>query len=119
MNDMLIFLCLPTFTKKLTKYRHNAPKRLKHCPYESVAAQCGRNLQETTVKVERKALDKEGNLRVQQVVCSLLYHVHTVDMILLYVLNSIAVDTPKPMERTMERVEQIIDYMHTDLNAVV
>ena len=40
-------------------------------------------------------------------------------MTILHALNSIAAESSKPTERTMERVEQLLDYMHTYPNAVV
>ena len=41
------------------------------------------------------------------------------DTIILHTLNSIAAESSKPTDRTMERVEQLLDYMHTYPNAVV
>jgi hypothetical protein len=40
-------------------------------------------------------------------------------MTILHALNSIAAESSKPTDRTMERVEQLLDYMHTYPNAVV
>ena len=69
--------------------------------------------------MESKALDKEGKLRVQQVVGSFLYYARAVDMTILHALNSIAADSSKPTERTMEGVDQLLDYMHTHPDAVM
>ena len=38
-------------------------------------------------------------------------------MTILHALNSIAADSSKPTERTMERVDQLLDYMHTHPDA--
>ena len=40
-------------------------------------------------------------------------------MTILHALTLIAAESSKPPERTMERVEQLLDYMHTYPNAVV
>jgi hypothetical protein len=113
-------IAMPNYVQKqLVKYRHNAPKRPQYCPYEPAPVQYGRKSQELPVEEESKLLDKEGKLRVQQVISSFLYYARAVDMTILHALNSIAAESSKPTERTMERVEQLLDYMHTYPNAVV
>ena len=113
-------IAMPNYVQKqLVKYRHNAPKRPQYCPYEPAPVQYGRKSQELPVEEESKLLDKEGKLRVQQVIGSFLYYARAVDMTILHALNSIAAESSKPTERTMERVEQLLDYMHTYPNAVV
>ena len=71
------------------------------------------------VGIESNPLDKDGKLRVQQLVRSLLYYAWAVDMTNLHTLNSIVADSFKPIECTMERVEQLLDYIHTYPNAGV
>ena len=113
-------IAMPNYVQKqLVKYRHNAPKRPQYCPYEPAPVQYGRKSQELPVEEKSKLLDKEGKLRVQQVIGSFLYYARAVDMTMLHALNSIAAESSKPTERTMERVEQLLDYMHTYPNAVV
>ena len=113
-------IVMPNYVhKQLTKYMHNKPKRPQHCPYEPAPLQYGRKSQEKPVDIESKALDKNGKLRVQQVVGSFLYYARAVDMTILHTLNSIAADSSKPTERTMERVDQLLDYMHTHPDAVM
>jgi hypothetical protein len=113
-------ISLPNYChKQLTKYRHKAPKRPQYCPYEPAAVQYGRKPQETSVKIESNPLDKEGKLCVQQVVGSFLHYARAVDMTMLHALNSIAADSSKPTKRTIEQVEELLDYMHTNPTAVV
>lgn len=40
-------------------------------------------------------------------------------MTILHALSSIAADQTNPTERTMERVRQCLDYMHTHPNAII
>ena len=40
-------------------------------------------------------------------------------MTILHALNSIAAESSKPTDHTMERVDQLLDYMHTNPNAAV
>ena len=113
-------ISMPNYVyKQLIKYRHTASKRSQCCPYEPVAIQYGRKSQKVPVKIESKALDTEGKLRVQQVLSIFMYYTQAVDMNILNALNSIAKDSSKPIERTMEHVEQLLDYMHTSPSTVV
>ena len=68
------------------------------------------------VEIEINPLDEEEQLRVQHVVGSFLYYTQVVNMTIIHVLNLIAADSSKPTERTIERVEQLLDYMHTTPN---
>ena len=61
----------------------------------------------------------EGKLRVQHTVGSLLYYARAVNMMILHALNSTAADSSKTTERTMEQVNQLLGYMHTDSNTVI
>ena len=56
---------------------------------------------------------------VQQVVGSLLYYARAVDMTILHALSEIASQQAKPTKRTMARVKQLLDYMHTHPDAKI
>ena len=83
------------------------------------AVQYGVKLKETPVKIESKPLDEEGKLCVQQVVGSLWYYAWMFNMTSLHALNSIVADSAKPTKQTMKRINQLLDYMHTNPNAVI
>ena len=59
--------------KRLVKCRHNTPKQPQYCSDEPAAVKYGQKLQEIPVEQESKLLDKEGKLRVQQVIGSFFY----------------------------------------------
>ena len=50
---------------------------------------------------------------------SFLYYTRAVDMTILSALNAIAGKEANPTERTMEYVRQLLDYMHTNPNAII
>ena len=113
-------ISMPNYVRKqLTKYRHTAPKRPQHCPFEPAPIKYGRSAQEITEPKISPPLNKEDKKIVQQVVGSFLYYARAVDMTILHALNSIALEQSNPTERTMERVIQLMDYMYTHSDAVI
>jgi hypothetical protein len=56
-------------------------------------------------------LDKKEIKRVQKIVGSILYYGQAVNMTVLMVLSTIAVDQTKVTKRTMERCMQLLDYL--------
>ena len=70
-------------------------------------------------KDDSPPLGPQDKKYIQQVVGSFLYYTCKVDMTILLVLSAITADQSKPTERIMERVDQLLDYMHSNLNAVI
>ena len=64
-------------------------------------------------------MDQKEKKFIQKVVGSLLYYAHAVDMTILHTLIKIASQQANPTTHTMERVEQLLDYMHTHPNAKI
>ena len=105
--------------KQLTKYRHKAPKRKQYCPYEPNPIKYGKQSNEIKQEPESPAVGDEKKKYIQQVIGSFLYYARAVDMTILQALNEIAAQQSKPTEKTMKRVEQFLDYMHTNPNATI
>ncbi len=55
-------------------------------------------------------LDKEGQKYIQAIIGTLLYYSRAVDSTMLVALNVIATQQASPMQMTMERVKQLLDY---------
>ena len=64
-------------------------------------------------------LGKEGQKLIQQVTGKFLYLGRGVDSTLLTPLSAIAVQQAKPTERTMKHVEQLLDYIASQEDAVI
>jgi hypothetical protein len=64
-------------------------------------------------------LDKKGIKRVQKIVGSILYYAQAVDMTVLMVLSTIAVDQMKATEQRMEQCMQLLDYLAHNADAKV
>ena len=56
---------------------------------------------------------------MQQVVGSFLYYARAVDMTILHALSEIASQQANPTEKTIQRVNQLLDYMHSNPNAII
>ena len=111
---------MPNYTgKQLIKYRHKPSKRPQHCPYEPEPRVYGKKAQETPKKVDNPPAPKEEKKYIQQVVESFLYYARAIDLTILHALSSIAAEQANPTERTMERVRQFLDYMHTHPDAII
>ena len=70
-------------------------------------------------KTTSPKVSAEEKKYMQQVVGSFLYYARAVDMTILHALNSIAAEQADPTVRTMRRVKQFLDYMHTHQDAVI
>jgi hypothetical protein len=64
-------------------------------------------------------LDKKGIKRVQKIVGSILYYAQAVNMTVLMVLSTIAVNQTKATKRKMERCTQLLDYLAQNVDAKV
>jgi hypothetical protein len=56
---------------------------------------------------------------IQQVVGSLLYYARAIDMTILHALSDIASTQANPTQKTLDKTNQLLDYMHSHQNAVV
>ena len=48
-----------------------------------------------------------------------MYYARTIDLTILHALSAIASEQAKPTKKTLTRVQQLLDYMATNPNAVV
>ncbi len=104
--------------KKLQEYGHIMPKNLQACPYSPEPKQFGTEALAPLLANTTPKPDAKGIKQVQQIVSSILYYARAVDMTVLMALSSIAVEQTKATERTMERCNQLLDYLvgHADAN---
>ena len=105
--------------KQLTRYRHKAPKRPQNCPYDPPPRVYGKKSQEMPKEKASPPVSAEEKKYIQQVVGSFLYYARAIDMTILHALSAIAAEQSSPTERTLQRVRQFLDYMHTHPNAVI
>ena len=90
--------------KQLTKHDHSPSKRRHNCPHAPEKMKYGKLAQDITPEPDSVALNATGKKYVRQVVGSFLYYARAIDLTILRALNSIAADSSKPTERTIDRV---------------
>jgi len=105
--------------KQLVHYRRSTSNRKQYCPFEPKPIHYGKKSDEIVPEAESPPVGKDGEKYIRQVVGSFLYYARAVDMTILTALNDIAAEQAKPTQRTMQRVEQLLDYMHTNPDAVI
>ena len=99
--------------------KHSPPKKRQNCPHAPEPKKYGKSAQDITPEPNSPEVDATDKKNVQQVVGSFLYYARAIDMTILHALNSIAADSSKPTERTMERVRKLLDYMYLNPNAII
>jgi hypothetical protein len=105
--------------KKMQEYMHSIPRRIQKCPYSPEPKRFGAGEQAPLVPDDTAMLDAKGIKRVQQIVGSILYYAHAIDMTVLMALSSIAVEQMKATEKTMGCCVQLLDYLVSNLEAKV
>ncbi len=83
----------------MQEYKHSFPGRIQYCPYSPKPKQFGVDAQAPLVTDATAVLDTKGIKQVQQIVGSILYYARAVNMTVLMVLSSIAVEQTKATEK--------------------
>ena len=110
---------MPGYIKKaLQKYLHEK-RKLQHSPYPAAPRKYGKAAQEPTPPDDSPPVDEKTKTRVQQVVGTILYYARAVDLTLLPALSSLASEQAKATERTVENMEQMLDYLATNPEAKI
>ena len=112
---------MPNYVHKqlLQYYRHEPPRQPQDCPYEPNPIKYGKNSDNLYPEEESPFLGKANTKYIQQVVGSFLYYARAIDMTILMALSAIAAEQAKPTEKTMHRVRHLLDYMHSNPNAII
>jgi hypothetical protein len=118
--EWTVDISMPGHIKKnLQEYGHIMPKKIQGCPYSPEPKKFGTEAQASLPQDDTPKLDKKGIKRVQKIVGSSFYYARAVDMTVLMVLSTIAVDQTKATERTMEQCTQLLDYLAHNADAKV
>ena len=119
-EDKYVDISMPNYVhKQIVRYRRKESNRKQYCPYEPKPIQYGKKSDEIVQEKDSPPVSKADEKYIRQVVGSFLYYARAVDLTILAALSDIAAEQAQPTERTMKRVEQLLDYMHTNPNAVI
>lgn len=106
-------------TKLLARFKHEAPKKPQHSPHPHHPKKFGSDAQDPLPPDDTPRISQKRILRIQQVVGAALYYARAVDMTILTALSSIASEQAQATERTVAKVNQLLDYLSTKPKAVV
>ena len=113
-------ISMPNYVhKKLVEYSHKTPKRAQHCPYAPPPVRYGKESNLTIPEETSPPATEEEKKYIQRVLGSFLYYARAIDLTILHALSAIASEQAKPTKKTLTRVQQLLDYMATNPNAVV
>jgi hypothetical protein len=113
-------ISMPNYVqKKLVEYAYKPSRRLQYCPYQPNPIKYGRNSDKIVHETESSPFGADGKKYVQQVLGSFLYYMRAIDMTILHALSAIATEQAKPTQRKSQRVQQLLDYLHTNPNTVI
>ena len=105
--------------KQLIRYKPDPPRRTQYSPYEPKPIHYGKLSDDKLVEPESPLNGQADKKYIQQVVGSFLYYTRAVDLTILLSLSAIAAKQANPTERTMQRVQHLLQYMHTNPNAII
>jgi hypothetical protein len=118
-NKRHVHLSMPNYVQKaLKQFQHKASK-LQHAPYQSATIQYGTQKQYATQELKVPLLDDRAKRFIQQVCGKFLFLGRAVDSTLLCPISTIALQSSKPTEDTIQQTLQLLDYLATQEDAVL
>ena len=93
--------------------------KIQNSPHPHVTPQYGVKTQYAAEEIDSPPLLKEETTYVQAVAGTLLYHVRAVDLTILTALSAIATKQAMPIQETMKKVKQLLDYCVTQEDAMI
>lgn len=103
----------------LKKFLHPTPSKPQHSPHEWQLPAYGQKIQYSKTPDTTPKLNATDTKRVQAISGTLLYYSRAVDPILLPALNEIAMQQSAPTQNTMNKCNQLLDYVATYPNATI
>ncbi len=106
-------------SKALLRFNHKNPEKIQNSPHPHIIPAYGTKIQYANQPDDSPKLDKEGTKYIQQVAGTLLNYGQAVDNTILPALSSIASEQAAPMEQTMAKVKQLLDYCASQEEAII
>ena len=95
------------------KFNHADPKKPQYSPYKHAPIIYGAKIQYAAEADDSAPLDKAGILRVQSIVCALLFYGRAIDNKLLVALSKLGQQQASATEATNDEITQLLDYVAT------
>ena len=111
---------MPKYSPRvLQRYKHTAPSKPQHSPYQAQPKKYGTVAQDPLSQDNTTKLDDNCKKCIQQIVGTLFYYVHVVDLTILPALSSIASEQAEATKNTEKCTTQLLDYMTMHPDATV
>jgi hypothetical protein len=115
-----VHLSMPGYVEKgLKQFGHTKPQRAQHSPYPFTPIQYGAKKQYATESSAAPPVSKQKKRWIQQVVGKFLFYGRAVDPTLLCPLSAIAAQSANPTTETLDRTNQILDFLATQDEAII
>ncbi len=118
-NKHQVDLSMPNYMQKALKQFQHKAGNLQHAQYQSAPIQYGAKKQYATQESMAPLLDDKAKRFLQQVCSKFLFLGRAVDSTLLCPISTIALQSSKPTEDTMQQILQLLDYLATQKDAVL
>ena len=103
--------------KTLHKLNYKCTNKNQMAPHKWTVPAYGKNRQFPQPQDSSAPLDNKGIKYVQRAVGSFLYYGRAVDNTILTALNDIALSQANPTVNTIEKIQMLLDYLHSFTNA--
>ena len=111
---------MPGYIKQaLATYLHSMPAQPQHSPYLVLPQKYGAAAQDPLPINDLPEVDEKDRLRIQQVVGTIMYYAHAVDLTLPPALSSLASEQATTTEKTMKKLKHMMDYLATHPGAKI
>ena len=113
-------ISMPGYVKKaLKKLNHQPSKVPQYAPHQWVVPAYGNKQQYAPLEPPSEPLLPQETKHIQSVVGTFLYYGRAIDSTILPAINDIASSQAKPTQKTKQKVQMLLDYLHTNPNATI
>jgi len=115
-----IHLSMPEYVgRALARFNHPIPDQPQHQPHQHATPMYGATVQYAKPEDTSQRLSPSKKNYIQKVIGTFLYYGRTIDSTMLTTLSAIASAQAEPMEETMTRCKQFLDYAATHQDATL
>ena len=121
-EDGYVDVSMPNYvTKSLTRLKYQQKVHPQYSPHEHVPIQFGTKgtRQYATAKDTSPKLSPQATTHIQSITGSFLYYGRAIDASILPAINEIASAQSQPTQKTAEKTQRLMDYLHTYSNAYI
>ena len=115
-----VHLSMPDYIPDaLKRFKHERPTKRQDAPHPHVPITYGAKQQYAPMDTEQPQVSAEDKLFIQQVLGTFLYYARAVDSTMLVALSAIASEQSRPTKSTMNKVDQFLDYVASQDEAIL